>query len=64
MNSKNMKSILFHIKYPYTALIITIMWIGMAMIISSQKGENLEILIFATAICTLIVAKLGFKVPK
>ena len=64
MNNKTMKNIILHIKYPYTALIITVMWISMAMIISSQDGKNLEILIGATAVCTLIIAAVGFRSPK
>ncbi len=63
MKNKFLKSIMLHIKYPYTALVISIMWIGMAIIISNQK-ENLEILVISTAVCTLIVALIGFKFPK
>jgi len=63
-SNKFLKNIILHIKYPYTALIISIMWIGMAFIVTSQQGENLETLIAATAISTLIVAIIGFRTPK
>ncbi len=63
MNNKFLKSMMLHIKYPYTALVISIMWIGMAIIISRQP-ENLETLVIATSVCTLIVALIGFKSPK
>lgn len=63
MNNKFLKNIMIHIKYPYTAFVIAIMWVGMAIIISRQP-DNLETLVIATSICTLIVAFIGFKSPK
>lgn len=64
MKSNNFfKNLILHIKYPYTSLVIAAMWISMA-IISTKQIENLEILIVTTAICTLVIAWLGFKSPK
>ena len=63
-NNKMMKNIVLHIKYPYTALIIAVMWISMAMIVSVQEEDNIELLVIATSICTLIIALIGFKKPK
>lgn len=63
MNNKFIKNIIIHVKYPYTALIISVMWIGIAIIIAKQK-TNLEPLIIMTSIATLIVATVGFKSPK
>lgn len=64
MKSNNFfKKLVLHIKYPYTALIIAIMWISMVLICIKQIS-NLEILIVSTAICTLIIALVGFKTPK
>ena len=62
-NNKFIKNIILHIKYPYTALVISVMWIGMAIIISRQE-HNLETLVIATAICTVIISLIGFKSPK
>ena len=59
-----MKSLLLHIKYPYTALIIAVMWIGMATIIWIQSATEVELLITATAVCSLVVAIIGFASPK
>jgi len=58
------KSLLAHIKYPYTAGIIAIMWIGMAIILGLTNGGNFEILVVATASVSLIVAIIGFASPK
>lgn len=61
--NKIIKNMIIHVKYPYTALIIATMWIGMAIIIPCQP-ENLEVLVIATSIATLLVASIGFKSPK
>lgn len=61
---KDPKKILMYIKYPYTALIITVMWICMIAIIIEQNGKNLEILIGLTSITTIYLAWRGFKVVK
>jgi len=55
------KNIMFHIRYPYTAAIIAIMWIGIAIISLYQRGNNFEILITLTSLCTLFIAFLGFR---
>lgn len=61
---KDPKKMLMYIKYPYTALIITVMWICMIAIIIYEKGDNLELLICLTAITTIYLAWRGFKVIK
>ena len=63
-NDKLVKNILIHIKYPYTAIIIAIMWISIALIIVKQGLENLGLLIYLTSLCTLIIAIIGFRNPK
>ena len=62
--NKFLTNVMVHIKYPYTSLIIAVMWIGIAIIIVAQNQVNFEILVVATALCTLLVAISGFKVPK
>lgn len=61
---KDSKKMLMYIKYPYTALIITTMWIAMVLIIIEQKGENLEKLIALTSATTIYLAYQGFKTIK
>ena len=58
------KSLILHIKYPYTALVITIIWIGTAIIIGLQPAPQAEFLIITTAITSLIIATVGFSSPK
>lgn len=61
--NKIIKNVMIHVKYPYTAFVIAIIWIGMAIIIPYQK-DNLEILIATTSIATLIIAMIGFRSVK
>lgn len=58
------KSLLAHIKYPYTAGIIAVMWVGMAIILGLSGGANFEVLLVATAVVSLIIAVIGFSSPK
>ena len=58
------KNFLIYIRYPYTAGIIAIMWISMAIILSKQNGENLELFIVLTALSTIFIAYKGFKSVK
>jgi len=55
------KNFLLHIRYPYTAIIIAVMWIGMAIIMIEQKGEYLEFYITTIMLATLFIAFRGFK---
>lgn len=64
MKNKLLKNMFLHIKYPYTALVISVMWISMAIIITKQERSNFEFLIIATAMCTLVIALRGFSTPK
>jgi hypothetical protein len=64
MNNRFIKNIVLHIRYPYTALIISVMWIGISIIITTQQRHDFELLVTATSICTLIIAVIGFRSPK
>ncbi|MDR1032939.1 MAG: hypothetical protein LBL84_02925 [Candidatus Nomurabacteria bacterium] len=64
MNGGFLKNLILHIKYPYTAAIIAIMWIGMAILIGLQQSAEIELLIVATAVCSLTIAIIGFTSPK
>jgi len=64
MKNETLKKILIYIKYPYTAIVITTIWISMAIIITHQNGKNMELLIGLAAITTLFIAYRGFRVTK
>lgn len=64
MSNNFVKNLLLHIKYPYTAFIIAVIWIGIAIIIGIQSDPSAEFLIIAAAVTSLIIALIGFSSPK
>ncbi|MDR1300150.1 MAG: hypothetical protein LBK50_00375 [Candidatus Nomurabacteria bacterium] len=64
MGESFIKTFLLHIKYPYTATVISIMWIGIAIVIGSQMASSAEILLGLTAFASLIIAVMGFSSQK
>lgn len=64
MNKTNFtKNLILHIRYPWTALVILILWLGTAAlcIIENYSSDNIIILTSASSIATLILAIVGFK---
>jgi glucose-6-phosphate-specific signal transduction histidine kinase len=64
MSDNFMKNLVLHIKYPYTAVTIAVMWLGIAIIIGLQQSADMELLVIATVVSSLIVAIIGFASPK
>jgi hypothetical protein len=60
----NLRSALLQIRYPYTAGIIAVMWIGLALLASVRDDLWLEALIAVAALFSIIVALVGFSSPK
>ena len=62
-NQGFLKSLLLHIRYPWTAVVILIIWVGLATIVNfiqPTTGE-LMILIGVNGVATLVIALVGFK---
>lgn len=55
------KKMLIYIKYPYTALIITVMWICIIAMLKMFEGEYLEQILTLTSLTTVYLAYRGFK---
>lgn len=62
-NQGFVKSLLLHIRYPWTAISVLILWIGLAVIASivNLSVEELMIVVGVNGVATLIVALIGFK---
>jgi hypothetical protein len=60
----SLKEILLQIRYPYTAGIIALMWIGLALLANLREQLELELLIGVAAVFTIIIAAIGFSSPK
>lgn len=58
---KDPKKILIYIKYPYTTLIISVMWICIIAILVKTNGSHLELILALTSLVTIHLAYQGFK---
>jgi hypothetical protein len=57
------KSLLLHIRYPWTAICLLILWIGLAVmcaILHLGASEVIE-LVYCAGVATLIIAFVGFR---
>ena len=61
----SLKEILLQVRYPYTAGVIAMIWIGLAVLASIRPaGLMLEVLIGVGCVFTIIIAAIGFSSPK
>ncbi len=59
-----MKDVILLTRYPYTAVIIAVMWLGVALIASIRHDLPLEMTLLLLAGATLVVAAIGFSTAK
>lgn len=59
-----MKDAVLLTRYPYTAAVIAIIWLGVAIVAIVRGDVVLEIVLGLLALATLIVAAVGFSAPK
>lgn len=57
------KSLILHIRYPWTAATLLILWLGVAMMCMLMKVSSQDIIILTsvTGAATLIIALIGFR---
>ena len=57
------KNLILHIRYPWTAVTLLILWVGLAIMcaILHFSIEEMMLLIGVNAVVTLIIALIGFK---
>lgn len=57
-----MKSLLLHIRYPWTAICLLILWVGLAAMCAmlGLSSEEIIWLVCGAGLATLIIAMVGF----
>lgn len=57
-----LKSLLLHIRYPWTAICLLILWLGLAAVCAILKLGEVEViwLTCAAGVATLIITLVGF----
>lgn len=61
MSDNSLKEWVIQLRYPYTAGVIAVMWLGTAALAFIRPNESTEALILLTALATLVVAFSGFS---
>jgi hypothetical protein len=61
MSKSYAKDLLLQIRYPYTAGIIAVVWLGSAVLVAIDRSLPLEELVVTNAVATAILALLGFS---
>ena len=61
MSDNSLKESVIQLRYPYTAGVIAVMWLGTAALAFIRPNESTEVLILMTALATLVVALSGFS---
>lgn len=59
-----MKDVVLLTRYPYAAVVIAVMWLGVALIASIRSDLPLEMTLLLLAGATLVVAAIGFSTVK
>ncbi len=57
------KSLILHIRYPWTAICLLILWVGLAIMcaILSLPAEQVIELVYIAGAATLIISLVGFR---
>lgn len=58
---KDMKGWVIQLRYPYTAGVISVMWIGGAILAITRPELPVPLLVSMVAVATIIIATVGFS---
>ena len=64
MSDNSLKEWVIQLRYPYTAGVIAVMWLGTAVLAVIRPHAPVEVLILLVAIATIIVAFTGFSTSR
>jgi hypothetical protein len=59
-----LKDLLLHIRYPYTAGIIAVIWLGTAALVTLGKPAPVAQMIIFDIAATTLIAAIGFSSPR
>lgn len=59
-----LRNILLHVRYPYTAGVIVVIWLGTAILSLFDRQTSLTTMLIANGIATTIIALIGFSNPR
>jgi hypothetical protein len=57
-------NLVFQVRYPYTAGVIAIIWLGSATLLAIINSLPLEQIVIVNSIATILIAAMGFSTPR
>lgn len=57
-------NLVFQVRYPYTAAVIAIVWLGTATLLAITPNLPVQQFVIINSIATLIIAAIGFSSPR
>ena len=57
-------NLVFQVRYPYTAAVIAIIWLGTATLLAITPSLPIEQFVIINSIATIIIAAIGFTSPR
>ncbi len=57
-------NLVFQVRYPYTAAVIAIVWLGTATLLAISPNMPVEQLVIINSFATIVIAALGFTTPR
>ena len=60
----DLTNLVLQVRYPYTAAVIAIVWLGTATLLAISPSLPVQQLVFVNSVATIIIAALGFTTPR
>lgn len=60
----DLTNLVFHVRYPYTAAVIAIVWLGTATLLAISPSLPVQQLVIINSFATILIAGLGFTTPR
>jgi hypothetical protein len=57
-------NLVFQVRYPYTAGVIAIIWLGSATLLAIINSLPLQQIVIVNSIATILIAAMGFSTPR
>lgn len=59
-----LKNVILHARYPYTAGIIAIIWVGTAILLAFDSSAKVLNMLTFNVVATTLIAVIGFSNPR
>ncbi|HVX57729.1 MAG TPA: hypothetical protein VHA37_08420 [Candidatus Saccharimonadales bacterium] len=57
-------NLVFQVRYPYTAAVIAVVWLGTAALLAISSKLPLEQVVIVNSAATILIAAMGFTTPR